>query len=378
MTGVDVLVIGGTAAQIAQSAASVEVDGALCDGSILTCAADDPRPWAGSSADHVFFLRGGDQVLPGTGRRLATILPDTDLYIGAHRRRGPNAWDTVVPPPSLATVDDLAHIATDAPLELSGLVVRRSMLRRALRPAPGRPGGEVALLATLLPTARVHIDSSPSVDVLMRPEHLGAPDAVLEQLRGVLIGPLGRHAEAATRIRRRALATAYLDAPPDLARRWSADHWWGEGSTERSADEWLEILREVHWVAARAVEARHIAALGFDGVAAESPTDAQAALPPDVGELQMNIHSLNLMVQELTATVTWLHAEVLSRDLALTELRQRPAVDEHATGAPEPSVIVQVVREGTVVEHTPAVELARVIAVRSRNRVVRLLKGRPS
>ena len=60
-----------------------------------------------------------------------------------------------------------------------------------------------ALLAAVLPTARVHLDAIPSVDVVMRPEHLGAPEAVLEELRGLLIGPLGRHTEAATRIRRR-------------------------------------------------------------------------------------------------------------------------------------------------------------------------------
>jgi hypothetical protein len=322
VTDLDVLVIGDSPSRIDASLASVGADPHLRDATVHIAEPHLATPWAACTATHVLFLREGDTVLPGAGAHLVDRLDDTDLLLGGHLRRGADSWDLAHTAPEVGSLAHMVRIAADIDVEMSGMVVRRSVLPDTLLPPIDAPAGAVGLLAELIDRAAVRRHVTPVVDVVARPVHLGEPGAVLRHLQGVLHGPLGRHPEAAGRVRRRALALAYLGGSPELPQRWSADEWWGPGAEGRSTEDWLQILRDAHWTAARVAEAARISARGFDGVVSDAPIDAIAALPPQLGELLADNRSLNLMVQELSATVAWLHAEVRNRDERITTLER--------------------------------------------------------
>lgn len=267
------------------------------------------------------FVRAGDLLVEGALGVMERALDDAGAAVCGFRLRGRGGWDTEAVPPLLASLGDLKAVAVDAPIELSTLAVRREALPEALKPPCGAPGGEVALVAALLERTRIASTHEVVAEVRMRGEHRGEPEPELARLRGVLHGPLGEDPAVASRIRRRALSIAYLEAQPSVAGRIVPETWWGAAGGARGGGDPMEVLRDLHWVAARAAEARHIAAKGLDGVVAEAPVDVATVAPPDLSTLHAQNQELAISVAELSATTRWLHEEVRVRDARIVSLQ---------------------------------------------------------
>jgi len=348
-----VIVVGDDAPDVALSSESVTGDPTLTEVELLHRPLTDPHPWAGASGENVVLLRAGDLLLPGAGGSLLGALSDCEIVVGAHRVGGRGRWDIDVVPPALDSLADLGDIAVDAPIELSAIAAKRRLFPGLLAPAPAAPGGEVALLASLLGRGRCKSLRAVVAQVRIRPEHRGEPEALLDRLLGVLHGPLGDDETVASRVRRRALSIGYIGVTPSVGVRFRPDGWWAPSPQGPEPDQLLAVIRDVHWVAARLAEARHIAEVGFDGVVAEAPTDAVAQLPPDLNNLIVTNESLHRLVGELTATVHWLHEEVRVRDEAIAAHR-----------AP-----------GLTVDQTRGRELVRELWRRTRRHMRRLSRG---
>lgn len=349
---VTVIVIGDDELDAERSSESVAADPSLAGARVVRRQSSDPSPWSGLESEALVFLRAGDRLLPGAGSVVLGGLADREIVVGAHRLAGRGGWDTDIVPPPLHTRSDLAEVAVDAPFELSAIGAKPGALPAFVSPAPAAPGGEVALLHALLQRGRFAVLHTAIAQVRMRPVHQGDPDGVLDRLRGVLHGPLGSDAAVAARVRRRALSVAYLESSAEVAARFRPDDWWQPEGAYLEPRRLLEILRDVHWAAARLAEARSIAVAGFDGVVANAPEDAWTVLPPDTNNLIVTNESLHRMVAELSATVQWLHAEVHVRDEQLAGTRRR----------------------GLPVEQTKSLELARELWRRTRWHVRRLTR----
>lgn len=317
-----VIVLGDDAPDLELSAGSIAADPSLAGAEVLQRPSSDQRPWASATGECVIFLRAGDRLLPGAGAALLGALSDRDAVVGAHSLAGRGGWGTDFVPPALGSLTELAEAAVDAPFELSAIGARRRALPASVTPAPAAPGGEIALLHPLLERGTCRTLHAVVAQVRMRPVHHGDPEGVLERLRGVLHGPLGADEAVASRVRRRALSVAYLESPPAVAGRVRPDEWWVQPGRNPDPVRLLAVLRDVHWIAARLSEARHIAEVGFEGIVAEAPVDAISALPPDLNNLLVTNESLRLMVAELEASVRWLHAEVRARDEMLAGRRE--------------------------------------------------------
>ncbi|MFA6957678.1 MAG: hypothetical protein WC538_17575 [Thermoanaerobaculia bacterium] len=345
-----VIVIGDDSLDIALSSESIAADPSLAGAEVFRRPLSDPHPWSAAAGESLIFLRAGDRLLPGAVAAMLGALSDCGAAVGAHSLAGRGGWGTDVVPPALATLADLADVAVDVPFELSAIGARRSALPALLTPSPAAPGGEVALLCALLERARCRTIHDVVAQVRMRPVHHGDPEGVLERLRGVLHGPLGADEVVASRVRRRALCVAYLESPPTVAERFRPDEWWSPAGRSPEPARLLAIVRDVHWVAARLAEVRHVAEVGFDGIVAEAPADAVSVLPPDVNNILLTNESLHAMVAELSATVRWLHDEVRVRDESLAGTRVR----------------------GVPVEQTRSRELVRELFRRTRRHLRRL------
>jgi len=348
-----VIVIGDDALDVERSSGSVSGDPTLAGAEVLQRAASDRHPWVGATGESVMFLRAGDRLLPGAGGEMLGALSGCGIAVGAHRLAGRGNWATEVVPPAFGSYGDLLDVAVDVPFELSAIASKRSILPDFVAPAPAAPGGEVALLAALLARARCESTHVVVAQVRMRALHHGDPDALLDRLLGVLHGPLGEDDAVASRIRRRALSVAYLESPPSVAARFRPDAWWAPAGRSLEPARLLAVLRDLHWIAARLAEARHVAVVGFEGFVAGEPNDALATLPPDLNSLAIANELLHRQLGERNAAVQWLHEEVRVRDAALA-----------ASGL-----------RGSTIEQTNSRDLARELLRRTRRHLRRLSRG---
>lgn len=311
------LIIGDNPRAIERTVASVRADGGD-DAPVAIRAANDPAPWSGVDADAVWLLRAGDRVAPGGLQALAAGLDGHPAVVGGHRIGCTGRWDDDVLPAQDPALLVPAAICVDGTLELSALAARVDALPAAVRVAPSLPGGDVGLLCelaarTLAPLTQV------VAEVRCRPEHHGDAAATLDRLVGTLAATVADDPDHARRIRRRALAVAYLDTV-DGGPTIDPDRWWGPAIRAGDPDRILDLLVDVHWALGRAAEEARLLRGGFDAYIDAAPADHVVDPAMDVSDLHAHIAFVHQQLSERLATVNWLHEEVVRRDQAIAAL----------------------------------------------------------
>lgn len=315
---ITIIVISDLADEVDRTRGSIEgVD--LEGAEILQRRSDDTMPWSGVTTEHVMLVRGGDLVDMAGVADVVGAMDSLPAVIGAHRVRATGRWEDVVCPTWTGVIRD-ESMAVDCSLELSSLVVRRDVLPHSLEPPPTHPGGDVSLFTFLARTVGLAASSAVVAEVRARAIHRFDVQAVLDRLRGTLLGSSGLSAAARSRIRRRALMLAYHDSDERICDSFSARAWWSPVVESGDAVEMMETITDLQWALARISAALRLVTGGLDMIAETAPADDYIDPRWSNNDLHVELMTANRLVAEREATVTRLLEEIGARDRHVAHL----------------------------------------------------------